>query len=194
MKDDGKNFEIETDEEYDEIKSIVGSYLTCSPGMMLEERLERLETYYRTKSAIETWQFRHGKEKELSVYVNTDNMEVTTHAGQKLGTITELGEIYKDSFGGNRQSIKFIGLNNLNYSGTYYISSTNLAKVALVGSKKKKKPKTIKKVKPTVDLDKVERFPDPRLIVPNPSQPQPPIQMPPIQIQGESNELDTVLE
>jgi hypothetical protein len=86
---------------------------------------------------IEVYEFVHNLPQKYFLYVNEEKRVVTTFNGEQLGTITLLGAPYKaPAFGGysTRQSIKIKAINGLTYSGTYYTSSGNYARIKAVKS------------------------------------------------------------
>ena len=91
-------------------------------------------------SALEAFDFEQNCPLKYFTYVATKTADawrcnVTTWTGQYLGT-GRLGPVWRDSFGGKRQSIRFIGINGHTYSGTYFTSSGDYCRVKRVKAKK----------------------------------------------------------
>lgn len=67
-------------------------------------------------------------------YVDLPAWEITTWMGDRLGTITRKGKLYRDNFGGERVPIWVRGNNGRNYQGTYFISSGSYCRLRLLKS------------------------------------------------------------
>lgn len=83
------------------------------------------------RSAIEVYEFINDPPKNYFVYINAKELTVTTWTGQRLGTLTFLGPKYRDNFGGQRQSVSLKAINGFRYSGTYYTSSGDYARIKI---------------------------------------------------------------
>lgn len=81
------------------------------------------------RSAIEEFEFRINPPEKYFLYVDTARNIVTTWTGQKLGNITELGKTFRSNMSDDRQYIKFTGVNGFKYSGFYFRSSGDYARV-----------------------------------------------------------------
>lgn len=85
-------------------------------------------------SAVEVFDFVHDKPAKYFVYVNPEKGVVTTWTGDVLGQCT-LGRPYVcPAFNGasTRQSIHVLGINGVRYSGTFYRSSGDFARIKAV--------------------------------------------------------------
>ncbi len=92
-------------------------------------------------SKLEVAAFKADKPRKYFLYVKLYDPEtlplgypkeyglVTTWTGERLGTIYHVGHKYHDNFGGQRQSIRFHGCNELSYYGTYFTSAGDYARV-----------------------------------------------------------------
>lgn len=84
------------------------------------------------RSAIEAWEFKIKPPQKYIVYVNLKKNVVTTWTGQVLGIITSIGKEHRSNMGDIRISIRFKGINNLTYAGTFYKSAGDYARVKTV--------------------------------------------------------------
>jgi hypothetical protein len=83
------------------------------------------------RSAIEVYEFCRDKPDRYFLYVKHlegRNAVATTWTGEHLGSAT-LGPVYRDNFGGKRQSITIRAINGETYHGTYYKSAGDYARV-----------------------------------------------------------------
>lgn len=86
----------------------------------------------RQRSSLEVKFFKEDKPDRYFAYVNPDKKQITTWTGQKLGTIERLGPEYRDNLGGTRQNLRVKAVNGKTYSGTYYKSSGDYARLKAV--------------------------------------------------------------
>jgi hypothetical protein len=80
------------------------------------------------RSAIEVFEFMRDKPERYFLYINEARGIATTWTGAKLGVVW-LGRRYRDNFGGERVSISIRAINGESYSGTFYKSSGDYARV-----------------------------------------------------------------
>jgi hypothetical protein len=84
------------------------------------------------RSAVETFSFEQCPPERYFAYVRVieggDRCEVITWIGQLLGRGT-LGREWRDSFGGKRVPLSFVGINGRKYNGTYFKSSGDYCRV-----------------------------------------------------------------
>lgn len=90
------------------------------------------------RSAVEVYEFMSEKPTKYFAYVKVNpngndafHCYVTTWTGEVIGS-GRLGYEYRDSFGGRRQSIEFLGYNGRVYSGTFYKSAGDYCRVKAV--------------------------------------------------------------
>ena len=83
------------------------------------------------RSQVEIFDFINDIPKRYFLYIDEKNSIATTWMGNELGGVS-FGREWKDNFGGKRVSIKIKAINGKNYSGTYFKSSGNYAKIKLV--------------------------------------------------------------
>ena len=81
------------------------------------------------RSQVEIWEFRIKPPKKYFLYVNIKKMIVTTWTGDKLGDIIHLGNQFISNFGDKRQYLRIKAVNTLYYSGYYFLSSGDYARV-----------------------------------------------------------------
>lgn len=81
-------------------------------------------------SAIEVYEFVNDIPDKYFLYVDTKKNVVTTWTGEKLGNC-HLGYKYTSNMGDTRQSIYVKAINGKNYSGTYFTSSGDYARIKL---------------------------------------------------------------
>lgn len=87
------------------------------------------------RSQIEVYEFVNNPPKKYFLYVNPEKRIVTTWMGDILGNITFLGLPYKcPAFGwpSTRQNLTFRGINGKNYTGIFYKSSGDYARVKMI--------------------------------------------------------------
>ena len=79
-------------------------------------------------SAKEVADFKARTEDRWFVYINEKTMKATTWMGDVLGSIG-LGPVYRDNFGGRRRAVYMHGVDGRKWSGTYYTSAGEYARV-----------------------------------------------------------------
>lgn len=82
------------------------------------------------KSALEVFDFVFDPPAKYFLYINETDGTATTWTGDKLGRVV-FGREYRDNFGGRRVPVRVYGINGLTYTGTYYKSSGDYARVKL---------------------------------------------------------------
>lgn len=123
--------------KYQQYDAVVKNYLKENKTNAIPVEISKVFPYSNEitnslRSAIETWEFKIKSPQKYIVYVNLEKRLVTTWTGQVLGNITSIGKEYRSNMGDIRVSIRFKGINTLNYSGTYYKSSGDYAHVKTV--------------------------------------------------------------
>jgi hypothetical protein len=83
------------------------------------------------RSELEIFEFCRDKPDRYFLYIEEGNSTATTFMGDCLGTV-QFGMKYRDNFGGKRQPVRIEAINGETYSGTYYKSSGNYARVRKV--------------------------------------------------------------
>ena len=74
------------------------------------------------RSDVEVYEFLTNKPLRYTAYVDHYHT-ITTWTGQKLGTITHAGKVYRSNFGDKRQHLTIKALNGLTYSATAYLTA-----------------------------------------------------------------------
>ena len=104
----------------------------------VDEEPDFLRVSNEERSALEVYNFANNAYDKYFAYVNEATRKLTTWMGETLGDI-QFGVEYKSpAFGGfrtKRQSIRVHAINGLWYSGTYYKSSGNYARIKLTVKK-----------------------------------------------------------
>jgi len=94
------------------------------------------------RSQIEQYEFVNDPPQKYFVYIRRVNcdgereekslrVQATTWAGDVLG-VGMLGYSFRDNFGGERYPVRFRAINGKTYSGTYYSSAGDYARVRVV--------------------------------------------------------------
>jgi hypothetical protein len=83
-------------------------------------------------SALEVFEFCRDKPDNYFLYISKNQLFATTWVGEKLGTVVQMGKPWSDNFGGTRVHIRISAINGAVYSGTYYKSSGDYARVKRV--------------------------------------------------------------
>jgi hypothetical protein len=132
-----------TPEQYNTAKSQLSAYETVAEQYIKDNKTNGIPAEIcatfpfadvvdnELRSAIEVYEFVNNPPDKYFLYVSEVRQVVTTWTGQILGDITYMGNPYRDSFGGKRQSIRFKGINGLQYYGTYYKSAGDYARVKM---------------------------------------------------------------
>lgn len=82
------------------------------------------------RSSMEVYDFVNTPPEKYFLYVDEKRMIVTTWTGDTLGDITYLSRPFVSGFGrSTRQSLRVKAINGLHYSGFYYSSSGNYARI-----------------------------------------------------------------
>lgn len=82
------------------------------------------------RSALEVYEFIHDPPAKYFLYINEEKRMATTWTGETLGRI-ELGQPYRDNFGGRRVPVRIHAINGRTYAGTYFTSAGSYARVKL---------------------------------------------------------------
>jgi len=80
------------------------------------------------RSRAEVAMFKDLKPSSITGYVNEKHAILTTWCGDTLGTI-QFGKQYRNNMGDMRQSIRVKGINGITYSGTYFKSAGDYARL-----------------------------------------------------------------
>lgn len=83
------------------------------------------------RSAIEVFEFVTNPPESCALYIDEAKAIATTWTGDKLGTVT-FGHAFTDNFGGRRVPVSIRAINGRNYSGTYYKSAGDYARVRML--------------------------------------------------------------
>lgn len=86
------------------------------------------------RSAIETYEFVKNPPAKYLLYISEKTHEATTWTGQKLGRVVFNTE-YTSNFGDKRISIVVHGINDKTYTGTFYKSSGDYARIKICNTK-----------------------------------------------------------
>jgi hypothetical protein len=78
---------------------------------------------------LEIYDFMNNPPDKYFTYVLDKGACVGTYTHLPLSTRVSLGAKYRDNFGGTRQAIRFLGINGIEYVGTYYYSSGDFCRV-----------------------------------------------------------------
>ena len=88
------------------------------------------------RSALETYEFVHIPPKNTYfAYVNEKTQQLTTWMGQKLGDIICFNPEFRSNMGDKRQYITVMGINGVKYSGLYFRSAGNYARLRAVSGR-----------------------------------------------------------
>jgi hypothetical protein len=85
------------------------------------------------RSAIEVFEFCRNKPERYFLYINADKHVATTWTGKFLGDVT-FGKAWRDNFGGMRVSVRIRAINGCQYTGTYFKTAGDYARVRRVKS------------------------------------------------------------
>jgi len=80
------------------------------------------------RSAIELYEFVHNAPDKYFLYINADKHTANTWTGEKLGRV-EFGNAWRDNFGGVRVHVRVYAVNGYVYSGTYFKTAGDYARV-----------------------------------------------------------------
>lgn len=83
------------------------------------------------RSEAEVFAFLADPPEKYFLYINSKTGQATTWTGQKLGDV-RFGHEYHSNMGDKRQSVRVYAVNGKTYSGTYYKSSGDYARVRIV--------------------------------------------------------------
>ncbi len=83
------------------------------------------------RSEIETYEFINDRPSKYFLYIKEETNEATTWMGQRLGSVT-FGREFMDNFGGKRVPIWITAINGVKYSGTYFKSAGDYARVKAI--------------------------------------------------------------
>lgn len=86
------------------------------------------------RSAIETYEFVKTPPVKYFIYISEKTKEATTWTGQKLGRVIFNTE-YNSNFGDRRISIIVHAINGKTYTGTFYKSSGDYARIKICNTK-----------------------------------------------------------
>lgn len=86
-------------------------------------------------SALEVFEFMRDKPDDYFLYINAKTRLATTWTGDKLGDVT-FGSTWHDNFGGKRTHVTIRAINGETYSGTYFTSSGDYARVRKIKGRK----------------------------------------------------------
>jgi hypothetical protein len=78
---------------------------------------------------LEIYEFMSNPPDHYFTYVLDNGACVGTWSGKPLSTRISLGFLYRDNFGGMRRSVRFLGINGVEYVGTYYTSAGDYCRV-----------------------------------------------------------------
>jgi hypothetical protein len=84
------------------------------------------------RSALEVFEFCRDKPDNYFLYISNDQQYATTWTGEKLGTVVQTSKPWRDNFNGTRVHIRISAINGAVYSGTYYKSAGEYARVKRV--------------------------------------------------------------
>ena len=80
------------------------------------------------RTEIELYEWQNDPPADYFLYINVKTRQATTWTGAILGSVG-FGRVWRDNFGGTRQSITVYGTNGRTYHGTYYKSSGDYARI-----------------------------------------------------------------
>lgn len=97
----------------------------------------KCDLYNKIASTIEQAMWLNNPPRKYFAYVNAEKKTLTTWTGEKLGDINFINCYSCPAFGGytHRVSIRVKGTNGAWYSGTYYKSSGDYARITLTAKK-----------------------------------------------------------
>jgi hypothetical protein len=109
-----------------------GKFIVTTPEM---QKALPPDVTNEERSLMEKYLWMRDKPKKYSLYINREKGIATTWTGQRLGRI-HLGSKFRDNFGGVRQPVWVYGDNGVDYQGTYFTSTGDVATIRAL----KKKP------------------------------------------------------
>lgn len=103
----------------------------------VDEEPDYLRVSNEERSALEVYNFANNAYDKYFAYINETTHKLTTWTGETLGDLNFGREYHVWSFGTRttRQSIRVHAINGLWYSGIYYKSSGNYARITLTAKK-----------------------------------------------------------
>lgn len=84
------------------------------------------------KSGLEVYEFANGAPDKYFVYVRLDKRTVGTWTGEKLGDIVDYGAPYRSNVGDTRIHVTVQAINGRRYSGTYFQSAGDYARLKVM--------------------------------------------------------------
>lgn len=138
--------QLETKEQYTEARAKCDAYQAAAAQWMADNKTNGIpaeiwntfpyanEVTNELRSAVEVYEFCADKPQKYFLYISEDKRIATTWTGDKLGTII-LRPSYRSGFGDIRQTVIVHAINGLTYTGTYYKSSGDYARVTAKHSK-----------------------------------------------------------
>jgi hypothetical protein len=126
-----------TDQEYREARARYDAYQAWRGDRTVTDEATRPADVPNVTndetSAIEVYEFVRDVPASYFAYVSTKTGKLTTWTGDELGAIT-FGSEWRDNFGGTRQAIRVKAINGRTYSGTYFKSAGDYARLRIVKS------------------------------------------------------------
>lgn len=86
--------------------------------------------------AVEKYEFFHDPPEKYFLYVHEGKREAQTFTGDKLGNVV-FGRSYKTNMGDTRVPIDVLGINGVQYYGTYYKSAGDYARITRKKTRKR---------------------------------------------------------
>lgn len=83
------------------------------------------------RGSVELFDLLNDKPQRYLLYINEGKRLATTWMGDKLGDV-QFGQTWHDNFGGQRQSVRINAINGWIYSGTYFKSAGDYARVKAI--------------------------------------------------------------
>ena len=83
------------------------------------------------RGRLEQFLFATNPPARYFLYINEERKVATTWVGDILGRVT-FGRAWQDNFGGKRIAVRIEGINGRTYTGTYFQSSGQYARVRLL--------------------------------------------------------------
>lgn len=82
------------------------------------------------RSNVEVFEFLHNPPRDYFAYVSRESGFVITWTGQALSCgRAVIGREYRSNMGDKRRSISFLGINGVEYHGTYYCGAGDYCRV-----------------------------------------------------------------